>query len=286
VPCQLLKLKNAVSIKINIIIIYREKKTMTYYFTGHKTKKGSKKEIIEECLRKLIKDRSLKEGDKLPSERELAQMLNVSRNVLREAIVSLSAKDLVEVRERQGIFVKKLEGYRISDALQNIQNIQMLPADFVLYQLEVRTIISVPAARIAAQRRTDEDIRKLKDCFREFVACPYATLEEQAQSGRWEALLHHLETEAAHNPILSRINESMNAFVERNNLLIHPDLIVEKGWMQHIIEQHRTIIKAIEDKDSKLAGDTLETHMVESVQRMLAKHPELRTQIKSPYWDY
>ena len=124
-------------------------------------KKESKKKIVSDKLRELIETNSLAQGDKLPSERELAQRLGVSRNVLREAVVSHSSEGILEVRERQGIFVKNAEGYGV---LESLQGIQLLPADFILYQLEVRTIISVPAARLAAQRRTDEDIRKLHEC--------------------------------------------------------------------------------------------------------------------------
>ena len=50
-------------------------------------KKDSKKKIVQEKLRELVSSGSFNEGDKLPSERELAQMLAVSRNVLREAVI-------------------------------------------------------------------------------------------------------------------------------------------------------------------------------------------------------
>ena len=52
-------------------------------------KKDSKKKIVQEKLRELVSSGSFNEGDKLPSERELAQMLDVSRNVLREAVISM-----------------------------------------------------------------------------------------------------------------------------------------------------------------------------------------------------
>ncbi len=244
-------------------------------------KKDSKKTIVLEKLRELIESNTLKEGDKLPSERELAQMLSVSRNVLREAVISLAAEGIIEVRERQGIFIRSLKEFGMLDSLQSLQ---MLPADFVSYQLEVRTIISVPAARLAAQRRTNDDIVKLHECYENFAACPYGTPEELTQNGKWEALLHNLVTEAAHNPILSRLNESINSLVERNNMLVHPNLMHEAGWMQKLQSDHAVIIKAIEDKNSALAGDTLQRHMLESVQVMIKKHPEMIKAIPSPYW--
>ena len=115
----------------------------------------SKKQLVQDKLVQLIKENKFSEGDKLPSERDLARLLNVSRNVLREAIVTLAGIGALEVRERQGIFVKKQDDFGITD---NLQNLQALPSDLVTYQMEARIIISVPAARMAAERRTEEDL--------------------------------------------------------------------------------------------------------------------------------
>lgn len=241
----------------------------------------SKKQLVQDKLVQLIKENKFSKGDKLPSERDLARLLNVSRNVLREAIVTLAGIGALEVRERQGIFVKKQDDFGITD---NLQNLQALPSDLVTYQMEARIIISVPAARMAAERRTEEDLKKLWECYENFVNCPYQTEEEQMQNSRWEALLHYLVVEAAHNPVISRINESINSFVERNNLLVHPDLINEKGWMEHIKEQHKNIITAIVDKDPILAGDILKKHMLESIFLMEKNYPHIKSRFSHPYW--
>lgn len=247
----------------------------------HLERRENKKTIVREKLRELIVSGVFKEGDRLPSERELAQTLEVSRNILREAVISLASEGFLEVRERQGIFLKRFDDYGMIDALQGLQ---VLPADFVAYQMEVRMIIEVPAARLAAMRRTEEDIRRLYDCYEKFVACPYSTREEQAQNGKWEALLHHLVTSAAHNPILSRLNENINSLVERNNILIHPNLLAESGWIQRIHEHHATIIRAIKEQDPILAGDTLKLHMLETIDIMKNRHADLITNIPAPYW--
>ena len=253
-----------------------------FFVSRESNVKESKKTIVQNKLIELVQNGSYAQGDKLPSERELAQFLKVSRNVLREAVVSLVSTGVIEVRERQGIFIKNIKA---AGDLEALNSLQILPADFVSYQLEVRLIISVPAARLAAQRRTEEDLRKLHNCYNSFINCPYATQEELLENGKWEALLHHLVTEAAHNPILSRINESINALVERNNILIHPNLLHDElGWMKHIQEQHSAIIHAIEERNSFVAGDITQQHMVESYQMMKDKHPENITDLIHPYW--
>lgn len=242
-----------------------------------------KKELIQDKLLSLIKEEKLGEGDKLPSERELAQELGVSRNILREAIVSLSATGILEVRERQGIFVKN--SYQDS-SLEILKSLQMLPADFVSYQMEVRMIISVPATELAALRRTEDDLRKIHECFDSFVSCPFTTKEEQERNGKWEALLHRLVNDAAHNPILSRINESINKLVESNNSLVHHHILHEPGWIEHIQKQHRMIIQALEEKNSTVAGNVLKEHLIESVNMIKEKYPNLISEIKHPYWEF
>lgn len=254
---------------------------MDNHITVAKESGSNKKQAVQEQLTQLIRAENYMDGDKLPPERELAARFGVSRNILREAIISMEATGIVEVRERQGIFVKNIKEYGEIDSLRNLQ---LLPADFIAYQLEVRLIISKPAVQLAAQRRTDDDLRKFRECFTNFLMCPYSTPEEQFQSGKWEALLHHLYTEAAHNPILSRVNENINALVERNNLILHPVLVHEDGWISHIAQQHKTIMSAIEGRNSKLAGEVLTTHMVESVEIMTSKHPDLITNLPHPYW--
>ncbi len=244
--------------------------------------KESKKKIVQDKLLELIHGGGYNSGDRLPSERELAQDLKVSRNILREAVAALNLMGVVDIRERQGTFVRNLQEGNLR---QGIQSLQVMPSDFILLQMEVRLIISVPAAELAALRRTDHDLRKLWGCFEAFSTCPYETAEDQVQNGKWEALLHHLVTEAAHNPLLSRLNEGIDLLVERNNALMHPYNLMETGWIDHITDQHRRIIEAIEKRNHKEAGSVLREHLVDAVTLLLGKHPELKSNLANPYWE-
>lgn len=247
-----------------------------------RSEKESKKKIAQDKLLELIRGGRYDSGDRLPSERELAQGLKVSRNILREAVAALNLMGILDIRERQGTFVKNLQEGNLR---QGIQSLQVMPSDFILLQMEVRLIISVPAAELAALRRTDDDLRKLWGCFEAFSTCPYETPEDQLQNGKWEALLHHLVTEAAHNPLLSRLNEGIDLLVERNNALMHPYNLMETGWIDHITDQHHRIIKAIEKRNHKEAGSVLREHLVDAVTLLLGKHPELKSNLSNPYWE-
>ena len=91
--------------------------------------------------------------------------------------------------------------------------------------------------------------------------------------------------EAAHNPLLSRLNEGIDLLVERNNALMHPYNLMEKGWIEHITDQHRGIIEAIEGRRHKEAGAILREHLLDAVNLLLDRHPELKTNLSNPYWE-
>ena len=249
-------------------------------------KNDGKRESILAALTELTSKEEYKAGKRLPPERLLAKEFGVSRNVLREAMISLEAMGIIEKKERLGVFVKSAN---TNEILQNLQHIQMPPVEFMPMQMEVRMMICVPAVELAAVRRTDEDLDKLWNCYEEFSkSFPSAAtaFEAEMSSAKWEALLHHIETEAAHNPLLSRINESIAGLVERNNAFVHRQLTVrDENWFEHIRSQHRKIIAAIESNNPKLAGKTLREHFVDSYNAMKENYPQYLLDKSQIYWE-
>lgn len=246
-------------------------------------KTDSKKDIVIAALKEMASEsRYRDEGERFPSERNLAKRFGIGRNVLREAMITLESMGIIEKKERQGVFVKSQNTDGIA---QNLQYMQIPPVEFMPMQMEVRMMLEVPAVQLAAVRRTAEDLEKLWKCHAEFAATPFSTPEEELANAKWEALLHHLETEAAHNPLLSRINESIAGIVERNNAFVHHHVLKDTGWFEHITEQHRTIIQAIEDGNSLLAGETLRTHLVEAYESIKKNYPQYLLGTKKIYWE-
>lgn len=245
-------------------------------------KPDSKKDTVIAALVNLAKEEQYREGKRFPSERELAKQLGVGRNVLREGMIALESMGIIEKKERQGVFVKASAAEGI---MNNLQHIQLSPIEFMPMQMEVRMIISVPAVELAAIRRTDEDLDKLWNCFNEFSNAPFSSPEEELANAKWEALLHHLETEAAHNQLLSRINESISSLIERNNAFVHHHVLKNPGWFEHIKEQHRQIIQAIEDKKPHVAGSVLRTHLIESYESIKKNYPQYLSLTSQIYWE-
>lgn len=243
----------------------------------------SKKDLTKDKILELIRKGGYSNGDKLPSERELAESFGISRNLLRESVAYLANNGIIEVRERQGLFVSRMYNEMPLDMLSSLC---LPPTDFVSYHTEIRMIISIPAAELAAQRRTREDINKLWECYESFLNCPYGTHEEQMKSGEWDALIHQLVIESAHNPILSRISESINELSKRNISFLHQYALLHSGWIEHVYEQHYKIIKSIENCDSKVAGEITREHLVETILITKEKYPNSVKDIPSPYWKF
>ena len=245
-------------------------------------KTDSKKDAVVAELIRLTNEDQYKEGDRLPPERELAKRFGVGRNIVREAMISLEAMGLIEKKERLGVFVKHLD---TEDVKVNLEQMQLPPAEFMRLQMEVRMFVCVPAVELAAIRRTEEDLRKLWECFREFSNSPVSTPEEEVINSKWESLLHHLETEAAHNQILSRINESISGLLERNNSFAHHHALNnDAGWFAYIREQHRQIIEAIENREPDVAGAVLKKHIIDSYEAVKKNNPQLLAGPKV-YWE-
>lgn len=222
-----------------------------------------KRTDVEKQIIDMINSGQYPEGSKLPRERDMAESLGIGRNLLREAIAVLETLGLLEVKKREGIFVKKMP---TSEIVGNLKMIRLWPADFAPQLMEVRQAINMLAVDWAARRRTGDDIRKLWECFRSFEKTPLVTEEDRHASARWENVLHALVVDSAHNVILSRIYEGISFLMELNNDMMHMTLINgNAGWVAHIVEQHRHVIEAIEAGDPQAASRWMKEHFEDTI---------------------
>lgn len=143
----------------------------------------------------------LKVGDKLPSERELASRLGVSRPVVREVLRSLEERGLIEVSPGRGAFVREASMTDLvgpTDALYRRRN--ATPRDVV----EVRAMIEPSAAALAADRHEPADLLDLERILERFAAT-----EELGDRARWDIAFHAAIARASRNPVLETIFASI-----------------------------------------------------------------------------
>ncbi|OGR24052.1 MAG: hypothetical protein A2277_11165 [Desulfobacterales bacterium RIFOXYA12_FULL_46_15] len=224
----------------------------------------NKRESIIRKIKQDIQNGVYAPNDRLPPERKLAEELGISRVLLREAIIALETLGILEVRLRQGIFVKI---QTLQDFNENLRFLPSWHSDFVPQLMEMRLIIDVHAAELAAGRRTMDELEKLKEFLARLERNQPNNTEEMKQHARDEFLIHSIIVEAAHNAILSRVYEGIVAMMEKNNEFLHVSLSQDLKWIEQVITHHRTVIDAIEKKDSERAAEGMRLHIVESTKR-------------------
>lgn len=235
----------------------------------------NKRELITSKLYDMINQGRFSEGDQLPPERELAMKLDVSRNLLREAIITLKALGVLEVRKRQGVFVKEPS---IPDFAGSMRHMPFSPAELIPQLLEARLLIEGHAAELAAKRRSQSEVVLLEECLNHLTMDPCSTETEKKAHAHLEFHFHSLIMQASHNPVLSRIFEGLSALTERVNEVLHLKLIGEKEWwLEHVLTQHRTMLDAIKNGDGKSAGDAMRQHISESLSQIDHFHKKNRS---------
>ena len=125
----------------------------------------SLKEACVARLEQMILSGELKIGERLPSERDFAAKLNVSRPILHQALVDLEAKGLVQIIPRRGVFISDYRrdgSLAMLSSLLSYHNGQLAP-DFGQSMLDMRMLLEVETARLTAQNRTEEQLGEFRE---------------------------------------------------------------------------------------------------------------------------
>ncbi|MBR3121198.1 FadR/GntR family transcriptional regulator [Oceanobacillus profundus] len=215
-------------------------------------------DIIEQ-IQLLIRDNELKPGDKLPSEREMAENLSVSRTSVREAISVMESAGLVEVLQGKGVFLINDENTKLLNKLDKLLNSQGLN---LIELIEVRQGLEGQAAYLAAIRRSETDLQKIKSAYikmEKAYANDLVAAEEDYE-------FHISVVTAAKNPMLLKAVELFtDPFIQGVNILREKSIKSGKG--QIILSEHFDIYKAIEEQDELKAQTAMWNHLVAAKKR-------------------
>jgi Transcriptional regulators len=216
---------------------------------------------ISSQIEEMIKN--LSTGDKLPSERTMSTQFGVSRNVLREALRSLSEKGLLEIRPGKGIYVANLESERVVNRLGMLlqKNSNSYRSNFIDI-IEVRTILELDVFEMAAERATEEDFVEIVKVWYKMGRCK----GDVEMFNQYDLQFHLRIAEATHNSLLpvfvntlfEMIGPQMFMFIR-----LHPDK------MGDVQLEHLELIEAIKSKDIARIRDAGLRHF--NVEEMLGK---------------
>lgn len=232
---------------------------MTNVFKPIRPKKISE-EIVSQ-IKNLISEGELQPGQRVPSERELASLLGVSRPSVREAIMVLEAMGLVESRQGGGTFVLSLTEASMADPLSNLvaKNPKML------YSLaEVRMGLETWSAYLAAERATDQDIAQMDELYLE--------MKRQASKGGWEpdvdARFHYAITSAAHNTIQLHVLNTIQELFHTTIMVALMEFYQKEGYIDLLMKHHYAILEAIRKHQPEEAREAMRTHLALVMDKM------------------
>ncbi|WP_392455229.1 FadR/GntR family transcriptional regulator [Chryseomicrobium aureum] len=218
-------------------------------------KKMKMSEQIFEQLSLMIQEGEFPPESKLPSENELAKMFGVSRAPVREAISVLVASGLVESRQGGGSYVNKVQLVNLLDSVA----LEMVSAEEVYDLLELRTVIETEAAAFAAERRTEEELLKIKAGLNQFAL----TIHDEQEIGHEADFLFHNEIVAAskNSFIIQTVNNLRDLYKQTLNFSLKQNIGLARK-RQQVYEEHLSIYQAIENKDPKAAAYYMKRHLI------------------------
>jgi GntR family transcriptional repressor for pyruvate dehydrogenase complex len=190
----------------------------------------------------------LEPGAKLPSERELALRMGVSRPLVREALRSLVERGLVEISPGRGTFVTASSSAIAARPLGSHYLRQNITPHHLI---EVRTILEPAAARLAAERATDPEIAALGHAVEQVGA-----VDSVLDRARWDITLHALVARMSHNPVIETTFESIATLVFELMLRSHSDPKVIAASAPF----HQAVYEAIRDRDPDRAYEAMRAH--------------------------
>ncbi len=205
---------------------------------------------ITKKIKELINYKNLEPGDKLPSERMLSDKFGVTRSNVRDTIQKLEFYGLLKSIPQSGTFVANIGVIAMNGMIDDILRLES--ADFKSL-VETRILLELKTVRLASLRRTDEDLKLIKEALDAY--------SEKALSGQdavQEDLLFHLAIAKASG------NSMMNTFM----LTITPQIIIDfekyhvcdKNQAVLGIQEHTEIYEAIKAQNPKSAKQKMKDH--------------------------
>jgi GntR family transcriptional repressor for pyruvate dehydrogenase complex len=204
---------------------------------------------VADLMLDTILSRKLKAGDRLPSERELGEQFGVSRTVIREAVRSLVAKGIIEVQSGSGLRVSAVGPGAVRESMSLFLRAGMLDFEKVH---EVRAVLEVHIAGVAAERATAADVEQLRLVHERMQSDVH---DVDAAAGD-DLEFHRLIAVATQNDLYLLLMDSIGSAlidIRRDNL--------GSGSAPATLDQHEQILESIASRDAAGARASMQNHL-------------------------
>jgi len=216
-------------------------------------KRNSLTDQATEAIIELISERDLKAGDRMPGSGELAEMLEVSVPVVREAVAGLAAIGLLERQQGRESTVATPN----SSHLSRFFSLRVLGAAIDDQQLQqFREIVEVGNARLAARNRTPESLAALERALEVLSRSREADELHEA-----DVVFHAAVARSADNDLCELTLESLEPLLSRLRRRVWNGWVSQGGGFDAIIDAHRSIFEAIKDGDEDAAARAMADHL-------------------------
>jgi GntR family transcriptional repressor for pyruvate dehydrogenase complex len=228
-------------------------------------KKSVPEAIIQE-LKSLIDAGHLVPGSKLPGERELAQMMNVSRPSLREALKALSLLGVIENRPGSGTFLASS-----SDQwpIEPFSILFLLKKSTLFEIFDARKILEGGVAALAANHRTDEDLKAMEETLEKMRL----HLGNPEKYTKYELEFHRAVIEAAGNRVIADLMEKLYKLLKETRARIYQKYSFKiRAYRDQDYKNHMTICNAIKAGDAQTAAQAMADHLLDFEKRLRDEH--------------
>lgn len=205
---------------------------------------------VADMMLKTILSERLNVGDRLPSERELGEQFGVSRTVVREAVRALAAKGVIEVRTGSGLRVAAVDAAAVRESMSLF--LHGVGLDFEKVH-EVRSLLEVHLAGLAAERASDEDIALLR-VTHERMSDQLADVEA---ASRIDLEFHRLIARSTHNDLFLLLMDSIGSSL----IDIRRENLSGSGHASATVAQHERLLEQIAAHDAEGARIAMAAHL-------------------------
>ncbi|GAB6275514.1 MAG: FadR/GntR family transcriptional regulator [Rectinema sp.] len=214
-------------------------------------KKNSTVDMASEKIIEFLQTGNLGIGEKLPTEKAMCDMLNISRTTVREAYRKLQSQGYIEIINGKGAFVLNKEQNIIQESINSLRSKKTLISDY----LEVRMSLDPLAARLAALNRKEEDIAYLREIHSQFQEF-YKKNDNKAMAEA-DAEFHLAIVKMTKNDLLIALIKIINYYFEQ----LREKSFKDRNHASNAIVPHSKIIDAIEARNPERAAQESIEHM-------------------------
>ncbi len=209
-------------------------------------------EQVVENIKDMIENGELKIGDKLPTERAMAEELNVSRASIREAIRSLEVIGLIESKQGAGNYIKK----DFSEILlEPLSMMFMLQQGSAIDIYELREVLELSTIMVSAKRINEEELQKLKELIDKFKSS-----EIESDNVMIDKEFHYTIVKAANNPLITNLLNVVSQLIDKFITDSRKNILESSENKEKLLELHEKIYIALEERDDYKAYTALKEH--------------------------